>query len=439
MKNLSGGWKLFLILSFLAGLLLRTLCVQDMEYKEDERYNYTLSQTIGTTTPWPAYGIASGVYIVNPGMSIWVFAALAKISGAKTPTELARALQIFSLLGICLLIPFALYWIRDPKDRPAWLWAFCLAMVNPLAILYQRKLWPEPFLPFFSMLFLMGWYKRDKLAGAFTWGLVGAILGQIHMSGFFYAGALFLWTVLWSPKFGSADRRPIRWYAWLLGSALGALPLIPWAIYVLTHPTPAAINPGWGEALQFKYWDFWIGDAFGLHLGNTLGLYIGDSQWEQLSDFIRYPIISGHAIYLVGIAHLAVIGCAFWTVFKFAQWFAQECKAGYKKIKRDLIGVESSTEFARNSALLGCGILMTATNVNIRRYYMMVSFPFEQYWISRFALKRDGKIMLAVLWISQLLISAHFVGYIHVNQGSSKGDYGDAYHVSQQKLKSQEP
>ena len=78
MKSLSGGWKIFLLLSFFAGFMLRTLHVQDMEYKEDEQYNYTQSQTIGTTEAWPAYGIASGVYIVNPGASIWVFAALAK-------------------------------------------------------------------------------------------------------------------------------------------------------------------------------------------------------------------------------------------------------------------------------------------------------------------------------------------------------------------------
>jgi hypothetical protein len=430
MKSLSKGWKAFLLLSFIAGLLLRTLYVRDMEYKEDERYDFTQSQLIGNGALWPAYGIASGVYIVNPGMSVWVFAILAKVSNATTPTELARALQLFSWLGISLVLVFAFLFIEKPEDRIAWFWVFSLAMVNPMAILYQRKLWPEPFLPFFSMIFLMGWYRRERLIGAFGWGLVGAILGQIHMSGFFFAGALFLWTAVFGRTGNQRTHQRTQWKAWFIGSVIGSLPLIPWAIYVLQHPTPHAINSGWGEALQFKYWDFWIGDAFGLHLGNTLGIYIGDSQIEQLSDFARYPIIAGHATYVVALAHLAIIGCMIWTLIQFARWVSLEVRKSWGQLKRDIVGVEPETTFAKNSALLGSGILMTLTNVNIRRYYMMVTFPFEQFWISSFALKRHGgKVMLGVLWFAQLLISAHFVGYIHVNQGSPKGDYGDAYHV----------
>jgi hypothetical protein len=462
MNKLSRGWKLFLVVSFIAGLFLRTLYVRDMEYKEDEEYNYTQSQVIGTTESWPAYGIPSGVYIVNPGMSIWVFAALAKITHSTTPTGLCRALQLFSLLGICLLLPFALCFIRDPEEREPWLWAFALAMVNPIAILYQRKLWPEPFLPFFSMVLLMSWYKRDKKLGAGLWGFVGALVGQIHMSGFFYAGALFLWT--WA--FGGARPRPSdsaiseaskqrygvkpRWRYWFAGSVIGALPLIPWAQAILSHPLTTPIEHNWNEASQLKYWVFWISDAFGMHLGNTLGIYIGDSQWEQLSDFVRYPIVGGHATYLVGLCHIAILGCMVWTTFRLARWVSQEVRSGWIKIKTDLIGRESEGTFARDSALLGGGILMTLTNVNIRRYYMMITFPFEQFWLSRFALgsgssdgrggsKSSGRRMLAVLWLAQALISAHFVGYIHVNQGSPKGDYGDAYHVVVEKQKPKVP
>jgi hypothetical protein len=436
MKTLSRNWKIFLILSFLAGFLLRTLYVQDMEYKEDEQYNYTQSQVIGTTQGWPTYGIPSGVYIVNPGASIWVFAALAKVSGAKTPTELCRAVQLFSLLGISLLIPFALLWIKDPREREPWLWAFALAMVNPLSILYQRKLWPEPFLPFFSMILLMSWYKRDRKLAAFIWGLVGAFIGQIHMSGFFYAASLFLWTAAFSsPKFFKrSDEKTTQWLPWFAGSVIGAIPLIPWAQYILAHPSGTPIEHGWNEASQLKYWVFWISDAFGLHLGNTLGIYIGDSQLEQLSDFSRYPLIAGRATYLVGIAHGSTLFCVIWTALKLARWTSNEVKAGWHRFKRDLVGRESPGQFARNSAFLGTGILMTLTNVNIRRYYMMVTFPFEQFWISKFALgNKRGRQILIILWISQLFIAANFVGYIHVNQGSPQGDYGDAYFKGIQK------
>jgi hypothetical protein len=437
MKSLSRNWKIFLLLSFLAGFLLRTLYVQDMEYKEDEAYNYTQSQVIGVTQGWPTYGIASGVYIVNPGASIWVFAALAKITGSKTPTELCRSVQLFALLGISLLIPFALLWIKDPREREPWLWAFALAMVNPLAILYQRKLWPEPFLPFFSMLILMSWYKRDRKLGAFVWGLVGAFIGQIHMSGFFYTASLFLWTAVFRQRENSTTKKSTQWTAWFAGSVIGALPLIPWATYILAHPSGTPIEHNWNEASQFKYWVFWISDAFGLHLGNTLGIYIGDSQLEQLSDFVRYPLIGGHATYLVGLAHVTTLVCMIWTALKLARWASNEVHAGWKSFRKDLIGRDSEAQFARNSALLGSGVLMTLTNVNIRRYYMMVTFPFEQFWISKFALSsanaKRGRQILALLWISQLFISANFVGYIHVNHGSPQGDYGDSYFSALQK------
>lgn len=430
MKSLSRNWKIFLLLSFLAGFLLRTLNVQDMEYKEDEQYNYTQSQVIGTTQGWPTYGIPSGVYIVNPGASIWVFAALAKITGAKTPTELCRSVQLFSLLGICLLIPFAFLWIKNPEEREPWLWAFALAMVNPLSILYQRKLWPEPFLPFFSMVLLMSWYKRDRKLAAFLWGLVGAFIGQIHMSGFFYAASLFVWTA----AFASPRRKTTQWTFWVIGSVIGALPLIPWAQYILAHPSGTPIEHGWNEASQLKYWVFWISDAFGLHLGNTLGIYIGDSQIEQLSDFARYPLMGGRATYLVALAHVTTLICVIWTALRLARWTSNEVKAGWRAFTRDMVGLDSPAQFARNSALLGTGILMTLTNVNIRRYYMMVTFPFEQFWISKLALgAKRGRQILFLLWISQLFISANFVGYIHVNQGSPRGDYGDAYFLSSDK------
>jgi hypothetical protein len=130
---------------------------------------------------------------------------------------------------------------------------------------------------------------------------VGAVLGQIHMSGFFLAGALWLWTLLFK-------RSSVAWKAWFFGSILGVLPLIPWLQYLIQHPVDHAVSVGWEEMVQLKYWVFWITDGIGLHLGNPLGVLRGNSHWDQLSDFVRYPLIQGHATYLTGVAHgLAVV------------------------------------------------------------------------------------------------------------------------------------
>lgn len=430
--RLSRGWIYFLFLALLAGAILRLIYVTDMEYKEDEEYNFVQTQLIGNTQPWPWYGIPSGVYLVNPGMSIWTFTVLAKIFGIHHPTSLAHAVQMFALLGICMIIPFALKFVKTDAAL-TWLWAFALAMVNPFLILYQRKLWPETFLPFFTMVTLMGWCKRKNGWGAFTWGMIGAWLGQIHMSGFFFSAALFLWTVFFDP-YRNKESNPedishpkTAWKLWFLGSVIGALPLIPWLVYVIQHPIHEAINAGWNEVSQLKYWVFWFTDPLGLHLGNPLGLLRGQTNWEQISDFVRYPILLGYPTYLVGLAHLLIALAAAFLSLRFVFYLFHNKKHWISLT----IGRGSDTAFLQNSAFWACGLLLTLTGVVIRRYYMTVTFPLEFIFLVGVAQPgtKLGRRILTLLWICEFFISAHFVGYIHVNQGSIYGDYGQAYHV----------
>ena len=433
MRSLSKTWKFFLFAALIAGILLRVVYVQDMEYKEDEEYNFQQTQIVRGITDWPATGMPSGVYLQNPGMSIWVFIALAKISNATTPTALAHAVQIFAVLGIFLLIPFATRFLKKDEQEP-WLWAFALAMVNPFAILYQRKLWPEPFLPFFSMIFLMGWWRRQRRTSALVWGLIGAWLGQIHMSGFFLAGAFFIWTLLHELIYKPAPGQRTNWKAWFVGSLIGTVPLIPWLLNVLERPLGGSMTSGWNEAIQLKYWVFWITDSLGLHLGNPLGLMRGSSLWHQISDFVRYPLINGHASYLNGVAHLAILLIAIWIFGTSLIGFAIR-QGFFNRISlQELFFPKGPRAWvAITAALWGCGLLLTLTTVNIRRYYMMVTFPLEFVWLIFLVFRErpaaNARALLAVLWVAQLFISANFVGYIHVNEGSLQGDYGPAYHV----------
>ena len=456
----SSRWPLFLSIAWICGLVLRVIYTEDMEYKEDEEYNFIQSQKIGTTDPWPWFGIPSGVYLVNPGMSIWVFAGLAKLFHAHTPLELAHAVQIFALLGMTLVIPFAQRFV-EPESRKYWNWALALSLVNPFLMLYQRKLWPEPFLPFFTMLTLMGWWRRSSTLGAILWGMVGAWLGQIHMSGFFFSGALFLWTFLFgkhvtvpsskanlakmakTPRLGAKANSkvnskskkknlsaPIKWKAWFFGSVLGSLPLIPWFIYVIQHPLSQSMTQGWKEIIQFKYWTFWLTNPLGLHLGNPLGLLRGPSQWDQISDFVRYPLIEGQATYINGLAHLGAAVVAIWILIRGVRSFYKRWQ-NQKRLSPLVIGTESNTAFVQNSILIGCGLLLTLTGVMIRRYYMAVTYPLEFIFLARMAGPdtKTGQRLLGALWLCELIISANFVGYIHVNQGSVWGDYGKAYHL----------
>jgi hypothetical protein len=462
---LSRGWKAFLALSVVAGLVLRLIWAEDMEYKEDEEYNFTMSQAPG----WPWVGMPSGVYVANPGMSVWAFKALAIVSRATHPTELARAVQLFALLGICLVIPFVLKVLKPVDDKRPWLWAMALALVNPFAILYQRKLWPEPLLPVFSMLMLAGWWRRDLRMAAFAWGFFGAWLGQIHMSGFFFAAGFPLATLLFRSAEIPLSR--VRWGAWFVGSVLGSLPLIPWLQYSLEHPIAHTISRGWEEMIQLKFWVFWATDAIGLHLGNPLGINRGPTGWDQISDFVRYPLIGGRATYLCGLAHVTAAAAAAAILLPGAwHWLKGLTRLSWV---RELRTPRPEVQLAMIAGLWLFGLLLTASSVMIRRYYLMVSFPLEFLWLARVALSARGEVAaqalrdedgnpavaqraarrpftfasfhshfhphphpylwLGVLWASQLFISACFVGYVHVNEGSPTGDYGDAYHVVMKK------
>lgn len=415
---------LFMIVG-ITGFLLRVLFVADMEYKEDEEYNFAQTQLFGVTQPWPWHGMNSGVYLANPGMSIWVFAVLAKLFGIHHPTSLATAVQLVAWLGICLILPFAYRLIRDSSERLLWLWAYALAMVNPFLILYQRKLWPEPFLPLFVMATWAGWWMRSHFWGAFGWGLLGACLGQIHMSGFFLAFAVFLWTYIW-------QRESTHWRAWFLGSVLGALPLIPWALEALQTPIHESIRVGWSEMVQFKYWVFWFTNPTGLHLGNALGILRGPSHWDQLSDFIRYPWVGGYPTYINGLAHWIGAGSCVWIFARGLRSLKQRGSSWGEWMN----GKSSPTLFLQNASLILCGILMTLTGVVIRRYYLCATFPFEFILMARMAQPktRVGRNLLITLWIAQLVMAGTFVGYIHVNQGSITGDYGPSYQAQQKSL-----
>src|SRR5262249_31909329 len=161
-----------------------------------------------------------------------------------------------------------------------------LLAVNPLAVLFHRKIWPPSVLPIFIALMLLGWWYRERRRGALVWGLVGACVGQIHMGGFFFAAAFALWALLF-------DRKRTAWRAWLLGSFLGALPLLPWFHYLwtaehqkmLTHRT-------WVHLIEGKFWTRWTMEPLGFGLDYALE--------SDFPDFLRYPHVGGRPTYLVG-------------------------------------------------------------------------------------------------------------------------------------------
>ena len=79
----------------------------------------------------------------------------------------------------------------------------------------SRKIWPPSILTPLLLLLWISHQHRQARWGAFTWGLVGAVIGQVHLSGWFVAMGLVLGTVIAECR-GSLPRSRY-WHWWLLG------------------------------------------------------------------------------------------------------------------------------------------------------------------------------------------------------------------------------
>jgi hypothetical protein len=419
----SGRWRLWsvgLAAALLLGAAFRLIWVDDIEYKEDEAWMFARAQEVCRTGELPVVGQPSSVHLCTPGMSVWVFALLNRLTGARVPTDLARGVQLCNVLALVLVVAFA--WRAVPAaEREAWRWAAAMAAVNPLAVLFQRKLWMPSLFPLLSLSMLTGWWHRHRRWGAFLWGLVAACLGQIQMSGFFFAAGFAAWAFLF-------DRKNVRWLSWLAGSSLGAVPLIPWVRYVLTGFQASSYTASmWAHLIEFKYWLRWVRDPIGTGLNFSLG---GD-----FAVFAGYPLAAGRPTHLVGLLHALVTAVAVVILCRAAVWWWRRREWGDVLVNR-----LSPTAFTINAALWGFGLLLTASACPIHRHYLIILFPLTFVWLARLALPAAGapvgrvvdvgRALLLVLVLAQAAISAEFLYFVHTNPGPFCGDYGAPYRLS---------
>jgi hypothetical protein len=411
------GWLLFLLAaSLVVGAVLRFAWLDDMEYKGDERWTFDRSQRTPLSEPWPAFGMPSSVGLLNPGLSVWVFVVLAKLFSAQDPVALCRAVVVCNAAAFVILCVVVRYAIAD-AERDAWLFGLALAAVNPIALVLERKIWPPCVFPIFCAAFLAGWLCRDRAWGAALWGLVGAALGQIQMTGFFWAAAFTIWEL----AFGRlrASRPKTQWRAWLVGSAVGALPLVPWLRYVASQHGYG--RPYDGRAvLELCVFRNWFADALGLGLDYNLG--------RDYGTFLRYPPFGDHslrpALFLQAIC--VAMGAAILAFAVGALWRGRRSTLGAMLGRLRRI---DETAFACGAAFVGFGVLLNFTVVAIYHHYTVVTFPLEWVGLSYLALAYAPfpRRLLGILWFAQLALSVTFLCYIHEHGGAIHGDYGRAY------------
>ena len=401
----------FLLLIILLGLLMRLIWTTDMEWKGDETYMFTTAHESIDKGIFPNVGMESGGGLVNPGLSVGIFEAIASFT--NDPIAMGRVVEISNIIAILSFLIFVLYKI-ELKEKEVWFLGIVLASISPLAVLFSRKIWAQDMLPIFSFIIILTNFYRNKKSCAFLWGLFGAIIGQIHMSGFFFAFGLFVFTII-HDRYNKIN---FKWAYWLAGSAIGSITLIPWISFIIHNPQMSKAS--FWHIFQFNFYLYWFLDSFGLNIYYSLR--------KDFWLFIKEPVFGGIPTYLVAVAHLFLVFISFIFLNKILKYFVKIYQLiKQKKLLENLFIGISITKFYLLSILLGLGIFMTLSGTTIYQHYIICAFPFTYIFFVKI-FKDNKKIIYSVI-IAQLIISASFLTFIHKNNGAENGNYGKAYHT----------
>jgi hypothetical protein len=425
----------------LIGAALRFQRLDEMEYKEDERWTYEHVVGVPARQPWPLVGMRSSIGLPNPALSVLVFIGLAHTVPIESPVDLAARVAALNVAALALVFIFGALLVA-PSEREAWWWGGALAAVSPFAVLLERKIWAQSTLPFFSMLFLIGWWRRERWWGALLWGLLTACLGQIHMSGLFFAAAFVLSDLYGEPQ--RQTQHPTAWRWFFVGFVPGAVGLVHWIAELaialaswitgvtglteraaVTQASPVQLAGVLDlHVLSFwpSYWVNWISDAAGFGLDYSLGPHY----WT----FLHGPIVSGRSTWLALAATAVSVAVAATAATPWAFALVADLRSGRWRTRVRHLG---ETAFTEAAALAVFGLLLTATLLKVHRHYLIVAYPLQWIWLSRLLLRRRrGRALLAALWVAQLVLTLGYLGYIHAHHGAEGGDYGRGFKWQQE-------
>ena len=404
--------RLFILIMITAGILLRLVWAGDMEWKDDEKIMFNMAHQTAVKGEFPATGMMSGGGLVNPGMSVAVFAVMAVFT--NTPLGMGRCVQIMNVVAILLLFLFIIRKIPG-KEKMTWLYATALASVSPMAVLFSRKIWAQDTLPLFMVLLIICIASRTKPLAAFFYGVLAMIVGQIHMSGFFLAAGMMSFSLLHDLY----HHRKVQWLYWIIGIGVGFLPLIPWLLYISEHQQNSYLTID--HVLQWRFYIYTFLEAHGLNLVYSFK--------NAINRFYSFPDFFGYSFYFVGILYFLLAAASvntLWLIMKYGiDWI--------KKFKRsgliDWIFNSGIARFYLNGVFIGMGLLMTFSGTEIFPHYLICIFPFSYLWLCSLYKERSSQLKLII--IAQFCLTVSFLVYVHQHHGIAGGDYGTTYHQQQ--------
>ncbi|HEV7594715.1 MAG TPA: hypothetical protein VGO33_06935 [Gemmatimonadaceae bacterium] len=391
-SDISGPVALLVI-----GSVFRLVWPADMEWKGDEQSNFARAIAAAHDHVFPWLGTPSSADILNPGFSIWPFALVARFS--PDPVAMVGWVQWSNVIAL-----WAFFWLFaraiPGEERGVWLWGLALFAVSPFGVMFSRKLWIPEILPLFCVAVLWGHFYRRTRIGAFTWGLGGALIGQVHLSGFFLAFALVWGTVVRDAQRG--ELRATRWMYWIVGSLIGGVVLLPWlSAFVTGHAGHSTYHLR--EVVTLNFYAQWFLAAWGLLLASPR--YAG-------IEFLREPLLWGHPTYLMLLAHIFLASVSLWITLR---WFAAGLRPRF----------DDRLTFYLLVTLIVVGPLLTLSGVRVRAFYLIIVAPFIHLWAAAMIWPR--KRLLASVAAAEMLVTATFLAFVHREGGVPWTEYGSSY------------
>ena len=396
----------------LFGVGARLIWNADIEYKLDENWTFEHVKTFMMTGQIPGIGMMSSARVPNPGMSIWVFLALGSLFNAGDPPALAQGVATLNVAAILLLTFFILRCVRAGQREP-WLWAVALLAVNPSQILFHRKIWAQSVLPIVSLGLLIGWWYRRNFWGAFLWGLIGAVIGQIHLGGVFFAAAFVVATLIF-------DRRSVRWRAWMAGTLIGVLPAIPWVFAILADPTHA----GKLGIRNLAFPVLWLNTISGFDAPLVLG--------RDFEGFLDFPGMNGMPVHLAPVLFCVIALALFVLVIRLTMSLGDTSRHAAAAFLQQAF----RHRYGDRRGIRRLWFALLAVSLRpVFSHYLVIAFPLPFLSLTWLVLEtgpRSARFMAAtralllVLVLTEAGLTACLMSFIHDKQ-IIQGDYGTVY------------
>jgi hypothetical protein len=412
------SWKVYAIvlLAVASGIVFRLIFPFDIEYKADEQWTFEHVQAILGGAPWPMVGMNTSFGPPNPGLSLWFFVGLGWLSGAATPPALSQAVQLLNVAALLAFLVFIFSCVSKDR-REYWLWGAALWALNPVEIAYERKIWAQSVLPIFSVAFIAAWWHRRYFWAALLWGLVGALMAQVHIGAGFFALAVAGWTAAY-------NWRSVNWTGWFIGSILGALPSIPWLLQLHGH-VDQFIRLMPPVPLYFLFW-----------VSQSVGLFGAGFTPHEYLQFLSGPIVGGIPTFAVLIVHLVLL----WVWVRICLRALENIRKQGWPARKLLLG-ESSEWLLIHASVWGYGGILTLLTIMYVRYaphYLIVAAPIMELWVAMVVSdwvvlgdRHRFRKLMTVICVCELLTSAAFLSFVHQTQ-TIQGEYGPTWR-SQQK------